>query len=91
MHNNYKYPFKETIDNGYSIRIFKHDVDPELLVWHRDKEDRIIKCDHPTNWKFQLDNELPISFDKQIFVKKDTWHRLIKGDNNIELKIKKLN
>jgi len=83
-------PFDEIIDNNVSIRVFKHDVNPELFVWHRDKEDRIIECNHKTNWLFQRDNELPISFDKKIFIEKETWHRVIKGDGDLELKIKKL-
>jgi hypothetical protein len=87
---NYKLPFKEEIENGYNIRIFDSTTDEEEFVWHRDKEDRIIECNHETNWLFQKDNELPITFDKIIFIEKETWHRVIKGDGDLQLKIKKL-
>ena len=83
-------PFDEIIDNNVSIRVFKHDIKPELLVWHRDKEDRIIICEEITDWKFQKDNQLPVSFNNEIFIEKETYHRLIKGTGNITLKIKKL-
>ena len=39
---------------------------------------------------FQIDNELPIKFDKTIFIEKMVWHRVIKGDGDLQLKIKKL-
>lgn len=87
---NYKFPFEEKIENGYNIRLFNAETDEKEFVWHRDKEDRIIECNHKTNWLFQRDNELPISFDKKIFIEKETWHRVIKGDGDLELKIKKL-
>ncbi len=87
---NYKLPFKEEIESGYNIRIFDSTTDEEKFVWHRDKEDRIIECNHETNWLFQKDNELPIKFDKKIFIEKETWHRVIKGDGDLQLKIKKL-
>jgi hypothetical protein len=87
---NYKFPFKENIEDGYYIRTFNSTTNEEEFVWHRDREDRIIECNHETNWLFQRDNELPITFDKIIFIEKETWHRVIKGDGDLQLKIKKL-
>jgi len=66
--NNYKFPFNEKIKDGYNIRTFDSTTDEEEFVWHRDQEDRIVECVHQTNWMFQKDNELPISFDKIIFI-----------------------
>ena len=83
-------PFKDIIIDGFSIRLFEFSKDTDEFVWHRDKEDRIIKCEHNTDWKFQMDNELPISFDNEIFIKAERYHRLIKGNNDLILKIKKL-
>jgi hypothetical protein len=88
--NNYKFPFNEKIKNDYYIRTFDAEIEEDELVWHRDKEDRIIICEEKTDWKFQKDNELPISFDKIIFIEKETWHRVIKGDGDLTLKVKKL-
>jgi len=87
---NYKFPFKENIKDDCYIRTFYSTTDEEEFAWHRDKEDRIIECNHETNWLFQKDNELPITFDKIIFIEKETWHRVIKGDGDLQLKIKKL-
>ena len=88
--DNYNFPFTEKIQDGLYIRVFKNTTNSEDFVWHRDKEDRIIKCEHETNWKFQIDNELPINFDKEIFIKAGVYHRIIKGDNDLTLIIKKL-
>ena len=88
--NNYKLPFEETIENGYNIRLFDDKTDEAEFVWHRDQEDRIIEATHDTDWLFQIDNELPIKFDDKIFIKKMVWHRVIKGNGNLELKIKKI-
>lgn len=84
------FPFTEEIKNDYYIRTFDAEIEEDELVWHRDKEDRIIICEEKTDWKFQQDNKLPISFDNEIFIKKEIYHRLIKGTGNITLKIKKL-
>jgi len=82
-----KFPFSEEIKDNYYIRTFNKDVDVEELVWHRDREDRLIECIGETNWQFQRDNELPICFDKPIFIKAEVYHRLIKGDGELVLKI----
>lgn len=83
-------PFEERIENGFNIRKFSEITDESEFKWHRDKEDRIIICEEKTDWLFQKDNELPISFDNQIFIEKEVYHRLIKGTGNLTLKIKKL-
>lgn len=86
-----KLPFKEIKkSDNISIRVFDSETKPELLMWHRDKEDRIISSMQPTDWKFQLDNELPITITGDIFIPKGVYHRLIKGtgDLNILLTIK---
>jgi hypothetical protein len=90
MKDNYEFPFQEKIEDGFYIRKFDSETDEEEFVWHRDKEDRIIECTHQTNWMFQKENQLPEKFDKKIFIEKMVWHRVIKGDGNLELKIKKL-
>ena len=79
-------PFKEQ-DN---IRIFSQDVNQFELVWHRDKEDRIVTPLHKTDWKFQIDNDIPRVIQKEIFIPKETYHRLIKGSGDLKVKVKKL-
>jgi hypothetical protein len=71
------------------IRIFFKDVDEYELKWHWDEEDRTVEVIGQTNWEFQFDNELPIKIDKPIFIPKGSMHRIIKGDEDLMLKITK--
>ena len=64
------------------IREFDGNIDPIELMWHRDKEDRLVTILESNGWKFQMDNELPKELNEgdQIFIPKDTFHRVIKGE-----------
>lgn len=77
------------ITDKYIIREFNENIDPIELLWHRDDEDRTLEILGETDWKIQLDNELPTSLNKPIFIKRHEWHRVIKGDGNLKLKIYK--
>tara|TARA_E500000178_G_scaffold284540_1_gene285790 strand:+ start:36638 stop:36904 length:267 start_codon:yes stop_codon:yes gene_type:complete len=59
------------------------------FVWHRDHEDRKITVLEGENWKFQYDNQLPVNLNKGdiIHVNKNEYHRIIKGDSNLVVKI----
>lgn len=70
------------------IRTFSQDVHPNELMWHRDQENRLVEVIGTTDWMFQLDNQLPKPLTK-IFIKKDQWHRLIKGTGDLTVKITK--
>ena len=84
-------PFQETKQSNYFIREFSENLTSLELVWHRDREDRYILPLHDTDWKFQLDNELPQDLsNKKLFIPKKTYHRLIKGTGDLTLKIFKL-
>jgi len=72
------------------IRVFSSNVESEELKWHWDEEDRIIESIGKTDWKFQFDNQLPIKIEGKLEIKKGVWHRLIKGNNDIKIKIKKI-
>lgn len=83
--------FTETeISENCYIRNFSSEIDEFDLEWHRDKEDRIVEVISNSNWQFQFDNELPIKMLHEIFIPKETFHRLIKGDGELILKITKL-
>jgi len=74
---------------GYFNRTISCDSIDTDYVWHRDRRDRKvvpIKCD---GWHIQFDNEMPIEMEegKEIFIEKDTYHRVIKGKGNLELQI----
>lgn len=86
-----KLPFKEhPLGDDVFVRIFSPDSNPDDFKWHIDLEDRKIKTLEPTDWKFQFDNQLPISLNGEIFVPTGVWHRLIKGSGNLKLEITKI-
>jgi hypothetical protein len=58
-------------------------------MWHRDDENRTIEIIGETNWKIQLDDQLPTSLNQPIFIPKYKWHRAIKGTGTLKLKIYK--
>jgi len=78
----------ETTDK-YIIRKFDENVDPIELLWHRDDESRLIEIIGETDWQLQLEDELPTSINKPIFIPKHQWHRVIKGHGDLYLKIYK--
>jgi hypothetical protein len=85
-----KKPYKDLeVTNEYIIREFDKNIDPIELKWHRDNEDRIVEIIGNTNWKVQLENNLPTSLNESIFIPKGEWHRLIKGNGTLTLKIHK--
>ena len=77
------------VTDSYIIREFFENIDPIELLWHRDDEDRTIEIIGETNWKIQLDNKLPTSLNEPIFIPRHQWHRVIKGNNSLKLKIYK--
>ena len=86
-----KFPFKEKqLEKNTSIREFGENIDSKELIWHKDKEDRIVEVLSNENWFFQMDNELPKKLEGKVFVPKETFHRVIKGTGNLSVKITKL-
>lgn len=72
------------------IRTFDKNTPEDELVWHRDKEDRIIDPLSTTDWKFQFDNEIPVNITRLLFIPKDTYHRVIKGTGDLIIRVQKL-
>jgi hypothetical protein len=84
-------PFKEEkISENIFIRTFYQNVDSGELHWHRDYENRIIESIGETDWKFQLDNELPINIKGEIFIPRGVYHRIIKGTGDLKIKLQKI-
>lgn len=77
--------------NNTYIREFSTDTDSSELVWHRDKEDREVTILEGKGWKFQRDNELPITLNEgdTIYIKKNEYHRIIKGDTDLKISLLK--
>ena len=84
-------PFKEKIDGDFVVRKFSDLLKEGELVWHRDIEDRIIFPLHESDWKIQIDNEIPqpLNVDNPVFIKSEQFHRLIKGTGELEVKVYK--
>ena len=78
-------PFSQKGDT----RIFRADVDPEELKWHRDEEDRVVIPVNDNDWMFQRDNSLPEPMDKEIRIARGEWHRVIKGTTELKVRIEK--
>jgi hypothetical protein len=74
------------------IRIFDVEQPDEEFVWHRDNEDRIIEVISGDGWQFQPEGSLPILLKPGIglTIRKGEYHRLIKGVNNLEIRVTKL-
>jgi len=87
---NMNFPFKEYTQDGYHIRTFSQKVDSEELMWHRDKEDRIVESVGDTDWMIQLDDKLPQTLTEKVFIPKEIYHRVIKGNGDLTVKVKKL-
>ena len=83
-------PYKDIeVTDQYIIREFNENIDPIELMWHRDDENRTLQIIGETDWKIQLDNQLPTSMNQPIFIERHTWHRVIKGTGTLKLKIHK--
>lgn len=83
-------PYDDVVDAfGTITRTFSENVDKSMLEWHRDKEDRRVVVLEDSDWFFQFDNELPrrLSINEEIYIPKNTFHRIIKGTTNLVVEI----
>ena len=83
-------PYSQSETGTTLYREFLETVDEEELVWHRDRRDREVELLEPTDWMFQFDNEIPFLIKDKIFIPRETYHRLIKGTQNLRIKINEL-
>ncbi len=83
-------PYDDKYIEDKIIRTFESFVHEDELIWHRDKKNRLVRVIKGSGWQFQYDNELPKSLDvgDSLYIEKDTYHRLIKGDGTLVLEIK---
>jgi hypothetical protein len=89
-------PYTERIEEQhgtgvpYVIREFTESVENEELVWHRDKESRVVNVLSGTGWQLQHDDELPIQLNQgeEYYIPKMTYHRLLKGQGNLVVRIR---
>ena len=86
------FPFEEKqIDQFNFIRTFSAGVDEMDLIWHADKENRIITVLEGNGWKFQFDEELPIEMTEglSISILKGRLYRIIKGKGPLKINLQK--
>tara|TARA_B100001778_G_scaffold101087_1_gene82540 strand:- start:679 stop:927 length:249 start_codon:yes stop_codon:yes gene_type:complete len=76
-------------ENKGNIRTFSKDVDPMELVWHQDREDRMIEVLEGEGWSIQKDNMLPrmIKPGDRIFIAEEEIHRVHKGTTDLKIRI----
>jgi quercetin dioxygenase-like cupin family protein len=81
------------ITDEYIIREFNENIDPIELMWHRDNQFRKITILEGKEWYFQKDNELPIELKEGMSISIDIlqWHRIIKGNTTLKIKIEENN
>lgn len=98
MSNTEDFPFEDVdrrkygTEQIYKVRRFSGDIDPDSLVWHRDKEHRKVIVLLSNGWKFQFDEKLPfeLKVGDSFEIQKDEYHRLIKGEGDLLLRIENL-
>jgi hypothetical protein len=86
-------PFVENkLRDGRFLRRFEESVDDDELIWHRDREDRIVEVLQSEGWFYQADNELPVLMERGavISIPARTWHRIIKGAGELVVAVEKL-
>ena len=83
-------PFQETrISDNTFIREFSQNTDSGEFMWHRDFESRVIESIGDTDWGIQLDNQLPMKIEGEVFIPMGVYHRLIKGTGDLKIRLTK--
>lgn len=76
------HPYRQKVlESGLIVREFRGDSDPEELVWHQDRQDRVIRVNKGTGWRLQLENGLPFPLREgnSYRIPARSWHRVIRG------------
>ena len=87
-----KFPFKEKqINKQLFLREFSANVDEMDLIWHEDREDRIVHVLEGNKWKFQFDEQLPFEMldGIDIIIPKGIIHRIIRGKGPLKIRVYK--
>jgi hypothetical protein len=79
----------QVISENQIVRFFSKDTPDHLLKWHTDEEEREVKVINDSDWKFQMDNELPVPLQGTLNIPKGVHHRILKGTTDLYLQINK--
>lgn len=80
-------PYRDIQNQEFIYREFSQDTLKEELVWHRDERNREVFIQTLTDWMFQFENELPFTLKDTFSIPKGTYHRVIKGTGNLNIKM----
>jgi quercetin dioxygenase-like cupin family protein len=86
-------PYKdEHLNSDEWIRTFSIHRNDDSFVWHRDKRSREIQVLEGSGWLFQEEDQLPFAINKgnKLKIEKMVYHRLIKGTDDLVLRIKEI-
>ena len=80
---------QKNLNNGVFLRTFSKDTLTEELVWHRDRNDRIVEVLEGDNWEIQFDNSLPqpLLIGEKYIIPAYTFHRIKRGTSDLTVKI----
>lgn len=80
-------PYTDELDDIDVSR--KFDVSSDGYVWHRDAHDRVITVVEGNGWQFQVEGCLPFLLKRGLTFKIESgvYHRLIKGVDDLHIKI----
>lgn len=84
--------FGKPYSDEAEIRTFDVSRDDAEYVWHKDKENRECEILEGDGWQFQYEDALPWALTPGMIFHiegKDNYHRLIKGKNNLKVRIRK--
>jgi len=85
-------PYKDNyIAEDVFVRTISEDATASNeFTWHRDSSDRSVEVIKSNGWKMQFDNQLPRLLNEGdiVFIKRKDFHRVIKGNGDLVLKIK---
>jgi len=85
-----KNPYIEhKLNNGGILRTFSKDVLTEELVWHRDRQNRIVTVIEGEGWEIQMDDQLPRPLIKgeEYVIPAYIFHRIKRGTTDLVLRI----
>ena len=81
---------EHVLSSGDRLRVFLENVSDEHLVWHQDEYKRTIIVIEGNGWELQRDNAEPMELLEGHSYTVDSleYHRLIKGDGDLIIRIK---
>ena len=77
------------LNNREILRTFDKNVLSEELVWHRDRNNRIVEVLGGEGWEIQLEDRLPELLEKgrEYVIPAYTFHRIKRGTTDLKLRI----